>query len=438
MNDKNTNSNTNIDTNNNNSTHSNNINNATSISFDNHTYNMKHDTDSNNNATSNTDNITTDNNTQSNNTNSSIDTIIHSNSIPINNTNITTQRHNSIMDDIDEEKSYHNDTHEAVLSTSLNALHLNNNHNNHLLHNNLDTSDNTTISMPDHVHDLDDVYIQQNINNIHPSTLPNTQFPLQSSQSQHDIGQRQLTRRALNASIDRAAALKSSSSLARFSVNTVDKLTPNMVKNFTVNKWKAYGDPLINYLDYNIDNVMNVIDSTGFLPQSIQTYTSPMMTPQQHHIHNNNTATQSPLVLPQSQHQQQINDNNNTTSLHDRSSPSDNSTSIDSPGSVALDRHTELMLLDKDARTMYQQYWERLKEKFVHSIWYNRVDEILLQNIVVKTFSQRVAHLQRPAEVFYNTVTEEYMSHNTYEDFLQALIAKLGPAWDDRLAPLGM
>ena len=349
-----------------------------------------------------------------------------------------------------------NDIHDNVLSSSLNALHIQSNSNtiNHKHH----TNNGYNHGLHESLDDLELLQRNNNSNDILHSTPHRVQHsalldtnrpdnatqlfhnnPIQRSNSNIDLDQsqtqtqRQLTRRALNASIDRANQFKSSSSIARFSVNTVDKLTPNFVKNIAVNKWKTYGDPLVTYLDANVDRAVDLIDSTGFLPHTIQAMTSPMQIPIQHN--KNNILHRDTLNL---NHAHQYNDQHHTFTshhnIHSDESPCDphESSSLES----SLDRHTALMLLDKDARTMYQQYWERLKEKFVQSAWYSKVDDILLQNIVVKAFSNRVTDWQRPAEVFYNTVTEEFMSHGTYDDFIHALIIKLGPAWDDRLTPL--
>lgn len=55
-----------------------------------------------------------------------------------------------------------------------------------------------------------------------------------------------------------------------------------------------------------------------------------------------------------------------------------------------------------------------------------------MQNAMVRAITTKV----RPAEVFYNTVSEEFSGHQNVEEFVGALKARMGPAWDDRLLPL--
>jgi len=82
----------------------------------------------------------------------------------------------------------------------------------------------------------------------------------------------------------------------------------------------------------------------------------------------------------------------------------------------------------------YILYWESLKQKLVQSKWFAKVDEILLQNLLVKAVTSRISPLVRPAEVFFNTATEVFMSDgDTWEAFLEALKMRMGPAWDERL-----
>lgn len=78
-------------------------------------------------------------------------------------------------------------------------------------------------------------------------------------------------------------------------------------------------------------------------------------------------------------------------------------------------------------------FLSHLKEKFMRSRWFSKADEILLQNAFVQTIAQKVV---RPAEMFYNTVTEEFPKHTSYESFVAALRIRIGPAWDERLGPL--
>jgi len=56
-----------------------------------------------------------------------------------------------------------------------------------------------------------------------------------------------------------------------------------------------------------------------------------------------------------------------------------------------------------------------------------------MQNTMVQAVTQKV---YQPAEVFYNTVTEEFVANASIEQYLDSLTERMGPAWDDRLIPL--
>jgi len=88
-------------------------------------------------------------------------------------------------------------------------------------------------------------------------------------------------------------------------------------------------------------------------------------------------------------------------------------------------------LSDDRKQQNYMLFWDNLKQKFVHTRWFSKVDEILLQNTVVKAVTQQL----RPAEVFFNTATEVFLTDGaTFEQFLAAMKDRMGPAWDNRLA----
>ena len=72
---------------------------------------------------------------------------------------------------------------------------------------------------------------------------------------------------------------------------------------------------------------------------------------------------------------------------------------------VASDESKALVDADLKVKRAYRTFWVQLKEKFVHSRWYGRVDEILRQNAFIKTIESK---LVKPAEIFYNTITEEF------------------------------
>jgi len=63
--------------------------------------------------------------------------------------------------------------------------------------------------------------------------------------------------------------------------------------------------------------------------------------------------------------------------------------------------------------------------------WFTRVDDVLLQNNVVRAISQGVI---RPAEHFFNTAVDIFRSYYREVDiFLVHLKKKLGSTWDERL-----
>jgi len=64
--------------------------------------------------------------------------------------------------------------------------------------------------------------------------------------------------------------------------------------------------------------------------------------------------------------------------------------------------------------------------------WFTHVDNVLLQNSVVRAISQGV---MRPAEHFFNTAMVLFRSYHTEVDiFLIQLKQKLGSTWDDQLS----
>ena len=149
-------------------------------------------------------------------------------------------------------------------------------------------------------------------------------------------------------------------------------------------------------------------------------------------------------------------------------------------------------MVEGERANLYTSFWLRLKARFASSRWYERVDGILLQNGVIRemtrAWAQSAQSLARPAEIFYNTVTEEFCRFhasgaagvdvavdNTVDPaaasssssssasasgaagaveavgaqraggrgglwaqqaFLEAVRERLGPAWDPRLGPL--
>lgn len=71
-----------------------------------------------------------------------------------------------------------------------------------------------------------------------------------------------------------------------------------------------------------------------------------------------------------------------------------------------------------------------LQETLVELAWFQRVDEILQQNVVVRS----LGGLARPAEHFYETASSTFMANKrSVEQFVNALQNRLGAAWDERL-----
>lgn len=258
----------------------------------------------------------------------------------------------------------------------------------------------------------DDGDVDPSVDGIDDTTLPSastapTAFGSAPSSPVQIPAQRHIARKALQSVGDKAAALisstKSRSVVMKFGIETtcsvVTKFIPNTAKSFTVNNWQAYGDPFLNKIDQKIDEACNAIEyaaqQTGLGVQP-----SPMQ-----------RAMSDPVHLPRGLEEHIHSDD-------DDDRPEDN---------------MQLLAIDRHPNSMYTLYWERLKERFVHSQWYARVDEILQSNRMVQALNTRMI---RPAEYFYTTVTEEFVTNANWDDFLLALKTKLGEAWDDRLTPL--
>jgi len=80
----------------------------------------------------------------------------------------------------------------------------------------------------------------------------------------------------------------------------------------------------------------------------------------------------------------------------------------------------------------YAQKWTELKEKLSNSRWFQVVNDILLQNPLMQSVKSRYV---KPAEAFFNTATEVYMTHGgSFEQFVEEMKLKMGDAWDERLA----
>ena len=74
-----------------------------------------------------------------------------------------------------------------------------------------------------------------------------------------------------------------------------------------------------------------------------------------------------------------------------------------------------------------------MKESFINSNWVTIVDSILIQNVPIRLTISNLSAKVRPAEMFYNTATEVYISTSSIDHYLDRLKERMGVAWDDRL-----
>lgn len=216
---------------------------------------------------------------------------------------------------------------------------------------------------------------------------------------------RQYARTALKAVGHRAQTLAQASKVVQFGVNTTAAVArtfiPHAARQFTFNKWEAYGDPLLSKIDQRIDEAFQAVEGSRVLGSTggsaeAHNHAAP-------NAHTNDTSSVTSEVASDS----------STDEMKDSAS---------SGGDMAMTVH------DPHDEMIYAMYWQQLKGKFVESRWYSMVDEILLQNRVVEAFSAR---MMRPAETFFTTITEEFLTHATLEEFMAALKIRVGPAWSD-------
>lgn len=89
----------------------------------------------------------------------------------------------------------------------------------------------------------------------------------------------------------------------------------------------------------------------------------------------------------------------------------------------------------------YTVYWDSLKASiklflfmiyigFLRSNWCNIVDSILIQALPIEVAK---ATSVRPAELFYNTCTEIYLTSTSVNQYLLVLKNRMGASWDDKL-----
>lgn len=222
---------------------------------------------------------------------------------------------------------------------------------------------------------------------------------------------RQYARTALKLVGDRAQTLAQSSKVVQFGVSTTAAVAsafiPNVARRFTIDQWATYGDPLLSKIDQRIDEAFQVVEHSRLARTPGGAGSSASATTP--------TATSGGTSAP-----------------HPEGSPGSGGTAPDDASESSSHddemKEEDSLTLHAEDEAMYAMYWQKLKGKFVNSRWYSMVDEILLQNRVVEAFSARMV---RPAENFYNTVTEEFLTHATMEEFMAALKLRVGPAWSE-------
>ena len=233
--------------------------------------------------------------------------------------------------------------------------------------------------------------------------------------------QRQLARNALLLVSSKASHLisstRASNSVVRFSLDTVSRLVPGSARDFTARRWSAYGEPMLRRIDERLDEAVTAIASATSGLQ--QVYGAGM---QQSEHDAAAAAAQRLRLVPLV---------SSSSAVFDAAAALPPSASASSVSEGALISLPPSSL--SGGSSLSALYWDRLKSKFVSSRWYAAVDSILMQNSILLAFTH---HLLHPAEAFFNTVTEEFLSHQSQDEFLSALEARVGPAWDERLAPL--
>ena len=230
--------------------------------------------------------------------------------------------------------------------------------------------------------------------------------------------QRQLARTALLLGLSKASSLRSSSTVLRFSLDTMNSLVPGPARRMAVGGWMEYGEPMLKRIDERLDEAVNAIANATSGLQHVYAYNPAASAA---------TGTGSHM----NPYQQRMEHEPPSVSSHESSA---SAISFDDSSSASQLLVPISATSSPTASSLYAAYWERLKSKFVSSHWYTKVDHILLQNSVVHAFTH---HLLHPAEVFFATVTEEFLaSQQSQEDFLASLQQRVGPAWDERLAPL--
>merc|ERR1719223_1921517 len=181
--------------------------------------------------------------------------------------------------------------------------------------------------------------------------------------------QRQIARQTLQIVGERASEALEKAKSYRVVNNPVTRLyfrtmatMPSPATSMAKNKWDAYGDHLLDNLDSRLDRAFGAGSDDSAAHYSDEDQVAGMM------------------------------DENMDNEEGEQKEE-------DGRGGAGSSAVTEAR------ETAYTIYWNRLKQMFMASQWYRKVDDILIQNDFVNMVGDKAA----PASEFYNTVTEEFL-----------------------------
>eukprot|EP01006_Ploeotia_vitrea_P042802 TRINITY_DN66661_c13_g4_i2.p1 TRINITY_DN66661_c13_g4~~TRINITY_DN66661_c13_g4_i2.p1 ORF type:complete len:835 (+),score=435.05 TRINITY_DN66661_c13_g4_i2:45-2549(+) len=213
--------------------------------------------------------------------------------------------------------------------------------------------------------------------------------------------------------LDIKTSLQSRNSVLNFGVQTIEKLM-SPATSFAADKWQTYGDAMLDALDTRIDHWANWMGSLGSSYDHSRQQ-QPQQAQQHEEERKQEEAEDTNVPMRDDDDIDDDNDNDNDNEHDDHSDHDDND--------------------DAETSENNEQYWRRVNRRFVKSKWFAKVDEILLQNQLMKTITDKVSmRVVRPAEFFYTTATETFLTHGGSADmFLAQLKDAMGSTWDDRL-----
>eukprot|EP00455_Lapot_gusevi_P048433 TRINITY_DN6691_c0_g3_i1.p1 TRINITY_DN6691_c0_g3~~TRINITY_DN6691_c0_g3_i1.p1 ORF type:complete len:569 (-),score=194.91 TRINITY_DN6691_c0_g3_i1:125-1831(-) len=168
---------------------------------------------------------------------------------------------------------------------------------------------------------------------------------------------------------------KSKSAMLKFGIETMGKLVSPAVTNFYIHKWETYGEPILTQIDAKIDSALTSLSHLHISPEQTTT----------------DLAVQSTQV------------ESKEAAVESQPAPD---------------------------RVSYALYWDQLKTCLMQSRWFHVVDDILLQSVPLRLLAKRMVS---PAELFFHTATEVYLTSPSLDEFLRQLQVRMGAAWDERL-----